>query len=157
MKLLAREPGRIVLHLTARDRNSLSGLLRMGAACKRQPPRFTRGPTGLVPSDAAELLAQSIAEHRTVVRDGVLGWLEDPARCVPGKGGFGLTLTEAEAEMLLQALTGAKVAFWETLGCPDFESPPWKELTPAIEALLYSMELASAYIALLVEILSGEV
>lgn len=109
-----------------------------------------------MPEDAAEMLVSAMAEQRAESNQSVIAWLEEGNKCVAGKGGYALTLTEGEAETLLQAVNACKVAFWETLGCPESEDPPWDEITPEIEALLFSMELATAYVAMLVEILSGE-
>ncbi len=155
MKLLVREPGRLVFQLRARDRNSLRALLRLGAECRVHPPHFTRGPMGFVPADSDQMLRDAVQQHRVQSRESALGWLEDPARCVAGRGGFGLTLTEAEAETLLQALNGAKLGFWEALGRPDPEDPPISPGTAHTDALVYASELANAYIACLVDCLAS--
>jgi len=155
MKLLVREAGRLVFQLRARDRNSLRALLRLGAECQVRAPHFTRGPIGSVPPDADQMLKDAIQRHRVESRDSVLGWLEDPMRCVAGRGGYGLTLSEGEAETLLQALNSAKLGFWEALGRPDPEDPPISPSTAHSEALSYAADLANAYIACLVDFLAG--
>lgn len=156
MKLLVREPGRLVYQLRARDRNSLRGILRLGSQLRRRPPRFTRGPIGFVPPDSDEMLRETALQQQQDSRESALGWLEDPARCVAGKGGFGLTLTEAEAETMLQALNHAKMAFWEALGCPDENAPFHPAISPEIETLQQAKEIANAYIAWWVDSLSGD-
>lgn len=111
---------------------------------------------GFVPADSDQMLRDAMQQHRVESRDSALGWLEDPARCVAGRGGFGLTLSEAEAETLLQALNGAKMGFWEALGRPDPEDPPVSPTTAHAEALAYASELANAYIGCLVDCLSSD-
>ena len=156
MKLLVREPGRLVYQLRARDRNSLRGILRLGSQLRRRPPRFTRGPIGFVPPDSDEMLREAALEQQQDSRNSALGWLEDPARCVTGKGGFALTLSEGEAETLLQALNHAKMAVWEALGCPDENAPAQPSINPEIETLQQAKEIANAYIAWWVDSLSGD-
>lgn len=156
MKLLSREPGRLVFQLRARDRNSLRGILRMASECRRRPPRITRGPASFMPEDSEEMLREAIGQQRAEVQQGSLAWLEDPARCIPGKGGFGITLSEGEFESLLQALNNAKMAFWEALGCPDEDSPPLDEAQPEIQTLAFAMELSNQYIAHLVDCVSDD-
>lgn len=156
MKLLVREPGRLVFQLRARDRNSMRGILRLGAQLRRRPPRFTRGPMGFVPKDSDDMLREAVVQQQLDSRQSALAWLEDPARCVAGKGGFGLTLTEAEAETMLQALNHAKMAFWEALGCPDENAPFPPAVSPEVETLQQAKEVANAYIAWWVESLAGD-
>lgn len=155
MKLLSRQPGRLVFQLRSQDRNSLRGLLRLGSECRRSAPRITRGPMECVPDDAEAMLAEALAEQRASDRNSVLAWLEDGGRCQPGKGGFGLTLTEAEFEQLLQALNHAKMSFWESLGCPDPDAPSLAPETPRNQTLAYAIELANLYIGFLVESVAG--
>jgi hypothetical protein len=156
MKLLSREPGRLVFQLRARDRNSLRGILRMGSECRRRPPRITRGPASFMPEDSEEMLREAIGQQMAEVQQGALAWLEDPARCVAGKGGFGLTLSEGEFEAFLQALNNAKMAFWETLGCPDEDSAPLDETRPEVQAFAFALELSNQYIAHILDCVSGD-
>jgi hypothetical protein len=156
MKLLSREPGRLVFQLRARDRNSLRGILRMGAECRRRPPRITRGPASFMPEDSEEMLREAIGQQMAEVQQGALALLEDPARCIAGKGGFGLTLSDAEFEALLQSLNNAKMAFWETLGCPDEDSAPLDESRPEIQAMAFALELSNQYIAHILDCVSGD-
>ncbi len=156
MKLLAREPGRLVFHLSAKDRNAIRALLRRAAEVGRSPSPISRGPLAALPEDAQELLdAERLAEWNRFHTD-VATWLDDPARCVAGKGGFGLTLSDADAEILLQALNSAKVGFWEALGSPDLENGD--ELAPTTDNIshLFAIERASLYVATLVIALQGD-
>jgi len=156
MKLLVREPGRLVFQLSAKDRNAIRALLRRGAETGRQPPRITRGPSAFVPQDALELLQAEQAARQQEFHSTVIDWLEQPARCVPGKGGFGLTLSEAEAETLLQALNSVKIGFWEALGSPDFEKGDPLEPTAENISLFLAIERASHYVACIVLALQGD-
>ncbi len=155
MKLLAREPGRLVFHLSAKDRNAIRALLRRAAEIGRKPSPITRGPSAAIPTDAQELLdAERLAEWNRFHTD-VATWLDDPARCVAGTGGFGLTLSETDAEILLQALNSAKVGFWEAIGSPNLEDGDELEPTAANISQLLAIERASHYVATLVLALQG--
>jgi len=156
MKLIAREADRLVFQLRAQDRNSLRGILRMGSECRRRPPRITRGPAAFMPEDSDEMLREAISQQLDEVQQGALALLDDPKRCVAGKGGFGLTLSDAEFESLLQALNNAKMAFWETLGCPDEDSPPLDEARAEVQTLTFALELSNQYIAHILDCVSGD-
>jgi hypothetical protein len=92
MKLLVRDPDRLVFHLSAKDRNTIRALLRRAGEVGRNPSPITRGPLNAIPRDSQEILdAERLAEW-TRFHTEVSTWLDDPQRCVAGEGGFGLTL-----------------------------------------------------------------
>lgn len=155
MKLLVSEPGRLVVQLTRRERDEMRAVLRFHAQAPRRGPSITRGSGEGMPSDATAMLAEQVAEGWESERAGTLGLLEDAARCVKGKGGYGLQVTEDEAEGLLRALNGARMAFWEALGSPDFEAGEPVEETEGNRALVALMELAGSYVGRWLACLGG--
>ena len=156
MKLLVSEPGRMVLHLTADERHGLRTVLHASEGIRRKAPPLTRGDATGLPEDAAALMEESVLAGIVWERLGSVSLLEDPGHCKEGKGGYGLELTEAEAEGFLRALNGARVAFWEALGSPDFEAGERVEPTDANRAIVALMELAGAWVARWLACTSGE-
>ena len=116
MNLLSRDGGRYVFHLTERDRDALRLLVRIAAGLGRNPAQLTRQATKALPPDAAARFATFMKNVHALHLNSAAEWLDDPAHCVPGKGGFGLTLLPAETEALLQAINSAKIGAWESLG-----------------------------------------
>ena len=156
MKLLLSEPGRRVVQLTPRERQEMRAVLHALARVTRTPPALTRGDAAGLPGDAAAFLSEEVASGREAGRVAALGLLEDPARCVEGRGGYGLHATDAEAEGLLQALNGARVAFWEALGRPDFESGERVEGTEANRMLVTLMEVAGVHVGRWLACMQGD-
>lgn len=155
MKVLVSEPGRLVVQLTRRERDEMRAVLQCHGRVPRRGPAITRGSGEGLPSDATAMLAEQVAEGWESERAGTLGLLEDAARCVKGKGGYGLQVTEDEAERLLRALNGARLAFWEALGSPDFEVGERVEGTERNRALVALMELAGSYVGRWLACLGG--
>lgn len=155
MKLLVSEPGRLVVQLTKRERDEMRAVLQCHGQVPRCGPSITRGSAEGVPSDATAMLAEQVLGVWESERAGTLGLLEDAARCVKGKGGYGLQVTEDESERLLRALNGARVAFWEALGSPDFEAGERVEGTERNRALVALMELAGSYVGRWLACLGG--
>jgi len=155
MKVLVSDPGRLVVQLTRRERDEMRAVLQCHGQVPRRGPSITRGSAEGMPSDATAMLAEQVAGAWESERAGTLGLLEDAARCVKGKGGYGLQVTEDEAERLLRALNGARLAFWEALGSPDFEAGERVEGTERNRALVALMELAGSYVGRWLACLGG--
>ena len=155
MKLLVAEPGRLVVQLMRRERDEMRAVLQCHAQVPRSGPSITRGSSEGLPADATAMLAEQVVGGWELERAGALGLLEDAARCVKGRGGYGLQVTEDEAERLLRALNGARVAFWEALGSPDFEVGERVEGTERNRALVALMELAGSYVGRWLACLDG--
>lgn len=156
MKLLVSEPGRRVVQLTPRERQEMRAVLHALSGVRRPLPSLTRGDAAGLPGDAAALLSEEVASGREAGRVGALGLLEDPLRCVEGRGGYGLHVTDGEAEGLLQALNGARVAFWEALGGPDFESGERVEDTERNRMLVTWMEVAGVHVGRWLACMGGD-
>ena len=156
MKVLVSEPGRLVVQLTPRERQEMRVVLHAMAKERRKAPPLTRGDAQGMPGDAAALLAGELLGGLEDARIAATALLEDPARCVQGKGGYGLRTTEAEAEGLLRALNGARVAFWEALGSPDFEAGERVEPTERNRLLVALLEVAGSLVGRWLECMAGD-
>lgn len=154
--MLVSDPGRWVVHVTRRERQEMRAVLHALEKVGTEPPSITRGESTALPSDAAEVLAREVVSGIESLRASALSLLEDPVRCVEGKGGYGLTVTEAEGEGLLQALNGARVAFWEALGRPDFEAGERVDATDRNRMLVTLMEVAGGHVSRWLACLEGD-
>ena len=155
MNLLSRDGGRHVFHLTDRDRDALRLLLRIADDLGRGPARLTRQPDEPLPKEAPADFSGDMAGIHADRLTAATGWLDDPKRCIPGKGGFGLTLQPTETEDLLRAVNSAKVGAWEALGCPDFELGEGPDLKPENLRAIVALELAGPFLLVLLEALDG--
>lgn len=155
MKLLVSEPGRRVLQLKPREHTEMRAILAFGSDIPRARPRLSRESSEQLPSDAAEWLDESLAAERGAGMKSALRLFEDPLRCVPGTGGYGLHLTDTETEVLLQSLNGVRVAIWESLGCPDEEEGDSIPSSDEHHTRVFVMELAALYVERLVGCLWG--
>jgi hypothetical protein len=155
MKLLVSEPGRRVIHLRLREQTEMRAILAFGSDIPRSKPRLSRDSSAALPGDAAEWLDESLNAERREGMKSALRLFEDPLRCVPGTGGYGLHLTDTETEVLLQSLNGVRVAIWESLGCPDEDGGD--EIPPSDEnhTRVFVMELSALYLERLVSCLWG--
>jgi len=147
MKLLVSEPGRRVVQLASREWQQMRSVLGLFQQVGRRPPPITRGVADDLPADSAAMLAADVVAGLEAERSATLALLDDPARCVKGKGGYGLQVDEVEADRLLRVLNGARVACWEALGSPNFESGERVERTNRNRMLVTMMELAGALVS----------
>jgi hypothetical protein len=154
MKLLSRDGGRWVFHLSRREHYLLRVLLRLARRARRTAAPLTRSnPDPALGSASGDFAAAVMAGHDRT-RSEVERWLKDPGHCVRGRGGsFGLTLTPAETECLLQAINAARVGAWESLGSPDFEMGERIELLPSNRRAVVTMGLAAQFAAELLQAL----
>lgn len=153
MNLLSREGGRLVFHLTEREHHLLRLVLRLARRTRRRNARLTTRPDASLPEGAAEAFADAMAARHLRTQSEAEAWLRDPGHCVLGRGGYGLTLTPAETESLLQAVNAARVGAWESLGSPDFEMGERVRPEPPNVRALVTMGLAEQFIAVLLHAL----
>jgi hypothetical protein len=155
MKLLVSEPGRRVIQLRPREHTELRAILAFGSDIPRTKPRLSRDSSDALPADAAEWLDESLAAERREGMRSALRIFEDPLRCVPGTGGYGLHLSDLETEVLLQSLNGVRVAIWESLGCPDEDEGINIPSSDENHTRAFVMELSALYLERLVGCLWG--
>jgi len=158
MKLLFREPGRLVFRVSRREHEALLTLLRMRA-------HFPRGPRPLTGDTATEArlraaqadLDAALGEFRQELTTDVEALLADAGRCTPRKGGgYELTLNTEASQMLLQALNEVRVGAWEKLGCPDFESGNHPDLTEENFLCFWALQMTDLFQGVLLAALAGE-
>lgn len=157
MKLLKREPGRLVFRLSKRDHEALVTTLRLR-------PLFPRGTRSLA-SDTAEAklraaqtdLDAALSEHRREQVSALEKLMADPVCCTPQQpSGWQLTLTDGDVELLLQALNEIRVGSWEKLGSPDFEAGQKPELNEENFLALWAFQLSEMFEGTLLAALMGE-
>ena len=158
MKLLARESGRLVFRLAKREHEALLTTLRLRPLFpRRSKPIASDGVTDPKLHAAQEDLETALAEHRQEQTGTLEALLADPERCAPLKpSGWRLTLSEGDAEALLQALNEVRVGSWEKLGAPDFEAGERPELTEENFLCLWAFQLSEVFQGVLLDALMGD-
>ena len=158
VKLLSRESGQLVFRCSKRDHEALLTTLRLR-------PLFPRGARSIASDGAAGQalraaqadLNAALAEHREEQIAGLDALLADPARCAPQPGGgWRLTLSHGDAEMLLQALNEIRVGSWEKLGSPDFEVGNRPQVDEENFLALWAFQLSELFQGTLLAALTGE-
>jgi hypothetical protein len=158
VKLVFREPGKLVFRLDGREHDAL----RAALALRAHLPRRGRPLTGDTPTSdrlrlAQDELAAALKDHRRELTEGIEKLLEDPARCAPqAKGARILTLSNDDANLLLQVLNDVRLGAWETLGCPDFETGDRPQVTEDNFLCLWAMQVTDLFQGTLLAGLRGE-
>jgi hypothetical protein len=131
MKLLSRDSERLVFLVTRREHALLLSTLglRHATLSRRAPSRLSRTDDARF-AEAGDQLNETLRRHRRAGFAQMDELLRDPARCVPSKSGFGLTLRQAEFELLLQMLNEIRIRAWQRMGSPDFEAGDLPKPTP---------------------------
>ena len=160
MKLLSREPGKLVFRCSKRDHEALLTTLRLRPLFpRRSRPIASDGDGGADENmrTAQTDLDAALAEHRDEQISAMEALLGDPERCVaqPG-GGWRLILNDTDAEMLLQALNEIRVGSWEKLGAPDFEAGERPELNEENFLALWAFQLSEIFEGTLLAAIMGE-
>ena len=120
MKLLSREPEKLVFRLSKREHEALLVALRLRLHLPRRPRSMSSDTPHEERLKEAEVdLGEALEEHRLALSKGAEELLADRGRCAPQKGGgYHLSLKAGESELLLQTLNEVRVGAWEKLGCP---------------------------------------
>jgi hypothetical protein len=152
MNLLGRDDSGTVWFLRPVDVRGLRVLLDPSAPGPRSARRASLGRPE-VESRVLRDLEESLAAHQAAVRR-VVAWFEDPAKCSRGKGGYALSLTHDDMELLLQALNDVRMGAWERLGRPDPPDAP-DDLAPDSPALpdWWRMGVSGAWLSVLLQAL----
>lgn len=132
MKLLSHSGDQLVFLLEATEVDLLRWL-REQKAGRRQRNRLSRTPEAM-PDGASADLALAMSQRRRANRSFLrrVLQLEGPylTSSRTSDEGYGLTLSRADVERLLQVLNDLKLAHWEHLGCPDEGAQAKKKPTP---------------------------
>ena len=160
MQLLSQDSERWVFHLDKSEVQLLRQLVKWGFQAERIAGVLSRDPACLPGGATEEFTAaqrRRSAEHRTFLEQIFAAkgtHLQAPAAGGKGKG-YGLTLTRAEVERLLQALNEIKLAHWERLGCPDEDAAELAE-TPENRVSELVIELSNQAQSILLRALENQ-
>lgn len=158
MKILSHADGKLVIRLDSREHDALLAAVGL----RVHLPRSRRSLTTDTATDPKLRAAQAdldsaIHEHRQELTTAVEQLLNDPQKCVPqGKSSRILTLTTEEVDLVLQGLNDVRVAAWERLGCPDFESGQRPEVTEENFLCLWTIQATDLFQSFLLAGLQGE-
>ena len=121
MKLLSHVGDRLVFLLSDRDHRAWRHLARLSGETRRRQPGISRGPSPSLPPGVKAEFSAAVQDSRTFAGKFLRLLANDSTHMVRGTGGYGLTVTRAEFETLLQALNDIKLGLWEQMGSPDLE------------------------------------
>ncbi len=158
VKLVSRESDRLVFRLDSREYDALRAAVALRSHLTRRPRPLT-GDTAIPAAlrEAEAELSVALAEHRQDLTTGVDALLNDPARCAAqSRGVHRLTLSTADANLLLQALGDLRMGAWERLGCPDFEAGERPGVNEDNFLCLWAMQVSDLFQAHLLRGLMGD-
>ena len=144
MKLIRSTNGKLLFHLSKREKHLLVEVLKLY-------PRIPSGhqplskSLGIPNRDANQrLLNEALAEQRAECKQHLRAFLADPQRFKEDQSGFHLSLSGSEPEWLLQVLNDIRVGSWISLGSPE---PPLeiKLLSAKTAPNFWAMEMAGHF------------
>jgi hypothetical protein len=152
VKLIRRSDARLLFHLGHREGSLLLQVLK----------RYPRVPSAHQPLSKSGLLSnrqenqrlldEALAEQRADCKNQLQALLADPRRFHKVDTGFRLSLSQPDAEWLLQVLNDIRVGSWIILGSPEGKL---EGLNASTAADFWAMELAGAFQAELLQALEG--
>lgn len=142
MKLHRATPEAYIFRCAAREQELLQEVLALYPLVPASHHRLTKNPAAQS-TDNQHLLAEALAERRTLHRRQLTAWLAAPGRFEQRSNGIHLTIPVADLELLLQALNDVRVGSWLALGEPDETQPP--EITPENFRYAVALEVAGAF------------
>ena len=151
MKLIKHYQERLVFGLSKREQSQLLNVLTL---YPRVPPAHHRlSKTGCLPQpvEAQKLLEEALAEQRRDNRKTLELFLSAPGRFTESATSSRFTLSETEAEWLLQILNDVRIGSWVLIGSPE---NVLKALTPQTAPSISAMEIAGFFQANLLQALS---
>jgi hypothetical protein len=154
VKLIRASPGKLLFHLSKRERNLLVEVLKLY-------PRIPSGHQPLskslkIPNREANqrLLNEALAEQRAECKKHLHSFLADPRRFEEDQTGCRFGLSASEPEWLLQILNDIRVGSWINLGSPE---PPLeiKLLNAKTAPDFWAMEMAGHFQMQLIAAMEG--
>ena len=149
---IVRKPGKFYLHFNTQEKLLWLEVLEL---YPRVPPaHLPLSKGGRLPDQPGnqQLLEEALAEQRAKNKRQIEELQADPRRWTQTKSGFGLSLSRAEVEWLLQVFNDIRVGSWVRLGSPEELAP-----APTQENLrgFWAMELSGQFQAGLLGALEG--
>jgi len=152
LKLLSRQEQQLVFVLTRREQAQLLNVLQL---YPRIPPahyRLSKSGRLPEPEESQKLLDEALAEVRASNRKTLQAFLSEPTRFTASAKTLQFTLSETEAEWLLQVLNDVRVGSWVSAGSPENFLAALNEKTTAD---IWAMEIAGYFEAHLLDALSN--
>ena len=158
MKLLCREPDKLVFRLSKREYEALLVAVRLRSHLPRQARSITSDtPKEARLREAQEDLTNALKEHRQELSRWAEDLLADPTRCAAQKGsGYQLTLSASDSELVLQTLNEVRIAAWEKLGCPNLATGDRPEISDENFLCFWAFQVTDMFQGTLLAALAGE-
>jgi hypothetical protein len=153
LKLLERHQKSLIFGLSKREKGQLIRLLGLYPRVPAVHQRLSK--TGCLPQmeEAQKLLEEALAEQRNEHRKNLGIFLAAPSRFEESDKGVIFTMSESEAEWLLQVLNDIRIGSWILAGSPD---NIFKVLNAHTAPNISAMEIAGFFEAHLLDAIAGE-
>ena len=122
MKLVRQTRDGWKYHLNQREGDCLRSLLNQFPITAQIPAQISRTDADPKSIEREKLLNESLAEHRTELKQQAANLLA-PGKFKPGEKSFLLALNPEEREILLQILNDIRIGCWRVLGEPEDLEP----------------------------------
>ncbi|MBX3748190.1 MAG: hypothetical protein KF833_23010 [Verrucomicrobiae bacterium] len=144
MKLLLRQPDRLVFALSSREKTLLENLMVFFPMRPDNPPILSREPDARL-TEATDLLQSNLREQRAELAGWIRTHLSPEGALRPHGEAWILTLSGADTERLLQVLNDLRVGAWHKLGCPEDIDGSRLATSPSQAPLFMIMTLAGQF------------
>ena len=148
MKLIGTEKNQLVLQFGRREKELLTTLLQLYPCVP--PAHHKLSKTAKLDPSNQQLLDEALAEQRSESQQQVSRLLNQPGRWTEHHSGWRLSLTNTEAEWLLQVLNDIRVGSWVLLGSPEDHFEMIDEKTAPH---VWAMEIAGSFQMALLHVL----
>jgi hypothetical protein len=150
--LLHAAKGKLVFRLGESERSLLLTLFDLYPRVPSARGLSSRGGMPRHSKDTAGLLEEALAEQRAETKKRLKGFLDDPKRFEKADKGWKFSLTDLEADWLLQVLNDIRVGSWVALGSPEERLDVLNENNMRD---FWAMEISGRFEMILLEALRG--
>jgi hypothetical protein len=150
--LLHAAKGKFAFRISESEKSLLFTLFELYPRVPSAASLSARKGKSRQPKETEALLEEALAEQRAETRKQLKGFLADGKRFEQTEKGWKFTLTDVEAEWLLQVLNDIRVGSWVALGSPEERLDVLNESNMRD---FWAMEISGRFEMILLEALRG--
>jgi hypothetical protein len=117
--LLQASKGKLIFRMGESERSLLLTLFELYPRVPSAAGLSSRGGKPTHSKDSQSLLEDALAEQRAETKKRLRTFLDESKRFEPADKGWKFSLTDVEADWLLQVLNDIRVGSWVALGSPE--------------------------------------
>lgn len=152
MTLLQASKDKLVFRMGESERSLLTTLFELYPRVPSAAGLSSRGGKPRHTKDTEALLEEALVEQRAETRKRLKTFLEEARRFEKAEKGWKFSLTELEADWLLQVLNDIRVGSWVALGSPEERLDVLNEKNMRD---FWAMEISGRFEMILLEALRG--